>query len=92
MTFEEYWYRCCDFHQCDECDVTVDCAVDKAIAQSAWEASEKMKTEDAIKDKVVDDSYVRDWYISSVSKDDSPVWTDEHVDELCNDFWLIPKS
>ena len=40
MTFEEYWYSCCDFHQCDECDVTVDCAVDKAIAQSAWEAAQ----------------------------------------------------
>ena len=40
MTFDEYWYSCCDFHQCDECDVTVDCAVDKAIAQSAWEAAQ----------------------------------------------------
>ena len=40
MTFEDYWYSCCDFHHCDDCDITVDCAVDKAIAQSAWEASQ----------------------------------------------------
>src|SRR5574344_1849448 len=40
MTFEEWWYSCCDFHHCDDCDITVDCAVDKAIAQSAWEAAQ----------------------------------------------------
>ena len=40
MTFEDYWYSCCDFHHCDDCDITVDCAVDKAIAQSAWEAAQ----------------------------------------------------
>ena len=55
MTFDEYWYSCCDFHQCDECDVTVDCAVDKAIAQSAWKAAQPKWTlcKDAMPDKTV---------------------------------------
>ena len=40
MTFEEYWYSCCDFHKCDECDIKLSCSLDKVIAQSAWEASQ----------------------------------------------------
>ena len=40
----------------------------------------------------VDEGYLTDWYISSVSADDSPVWTDEHISELVNDFYIIPKS
>ena len=31
-----------------------------------------------------------DWYISSVSEDDTPVWTREHIDELMRDFLVIP--
>ena len=33
-----------------------------------------------------------DWYISSVSAEDYPVWTEEHIDELLNDFYVIPKT
>lgn len=33
-----------------------------------------------------------DWYINSVSSDDTPVWTEEHIEELLNDFYVIPKS
>ena len=32
-----------------------------------------------------------DWYISSVG-DEEPVWTEEHLDELFNDFYLIPRE
>ena len=32
-----------------------------------------------------------DWYIYSVSNK-QPVWTEEHLDELFNDFYLIPKE
>lgn len=32
-----------------------------------------------------------DWYISSVD-DNPPVWTDEHIEELLNDFLVIPKD
>lgn len=37
-------------------------------------------------------SDLSDWYISSVNQDDSPVWTEEHIEELFNDFYLIPKE
>lgn len=33
-----------------------------------------------------------DWYIHSVSPMDKPQWTDEHIEELCNDFYVIPKE
>ena len=31
-----------------------------------------------------------DWYISSVG-DEPPVWTEQHIEELLNDFYVIPK-
>ena len=37
-------------------------------------------------------SELMDWYINSVSPDDKPVWTEEHIDELLNDFYVIPKD
>lgn len=43
------------------------------------------------KDDAVGAGYLSDWYISSVG-DESPVWTDEHIDELLNDFLVIPKE
>ena len=41
-------------------------------------------------DNVVDKELLEDWYINSVS-DDEPVWTEAHIEELYNDFFLIPK-
>lgn len=35
--------------------------------------------------------YLANWYISSVSDEDKPVWTDEHIEELLGDFVLIPR-
>ena len=32
-----------------------------------------------------------DWYISSVGNE-PPVWTKEHLEELLNDFYVIPKD
>lgn len=40
----------------------------------------------------VDEGFLSDWYQASVSSDDEPVWTDEHIHEVCNDFYLIPKE
>lgn len=40
----------------------------------------------------VDESYLLDWYISSVSEEDEPVWTEEHIKELHNDFIVIPRK
>ena len=41
---------------------------------------------------IMSEGTLTDWYISSVSDDDTPVWTDEHIEELCNDFYVIPKD
>ena len=40
----------------------------------------------------VDRAYLEDWYIHSVDETKEPVWTTEHLDELFNDFILIPKE
>ena len=43
------------------------------------------------KQAAVDAGYLSDWYISSVG-DEPPAWTDAHIDELLNDFIVIPKG
>lgn len=43
-------------------------------------------------DKAVDIGYLGDWYQSSIDTTVPPVWTDEHLEELCNDFIIIPKD
>lgn len=40
----------------------------------------------------VDLSYLEDWYINSIDETKEPVWTIEHLEELLNDFILIPKK
>ena len=39
----------------------------------------------------MDKGTLLDWYISSVSEDDLPVWTEAHIDELLKDFHVIPR-
>lgn len=39
----------------------------------------------------VDTGYLEDWYINSVG-DEEPVWTEQHIEEFCNDFIVIPKE
>lgn len=43
-------------------------------------------------DNAMDIATLYDWYISSVSQDDEPVWTEKHIDELFRDFYVIPKE
>lgn len=43
------------------------------------------------REAAVDAGYLSDWYISSVG-DEPPVWTDEHINELLNDFLVVPKD
>ena len=43
-------------------------------------------------EKAMDKSTLCDWYITSVSPEDEPVWTDGHIEELLNDFYVIPKE
>lgn len=42
-------------------------------------------------DAAYDSDTLTDWYISSVGSE-PPVWTDEHIEELLNDFYVIPKD
>ena len=44
------------------------------------------------KNEAVGEGYLADWYISSVSEDDEPVWTEAHIEELAKDFIVIPKD
>lgn len=43
------------------------------------------------REDAVSEGYLSDWYISSVGSE-SPVWTDEHISELLNDFIVLPKD
>lgn len=40
-------------------------------------------------ESAMDGATLFDWYISSVV-DGTPVWTEEHIDELLGDFLVIP--
>lgn len=51
------------------------------------ESDESIFTENA-----VDISYLSDWYRNSVNPNDEPIWTDAHLEELLNDFYVIPKQ
>ena len=43
-------------------------------------------------EKAMDESTLYDWYVTSVTQKDTPVWTGEHIEELLNDFYVIPKE
>ena len=43
-------------------------------------------------EKAMDESTLYDWYVTSVKQTDTPVWTGEHIEELLNDFYVIPKE
>ena len=39
----------------------------------------------------ISEGLLYDWYISSIDSNDDPKWTLDHLGELQNDFYLIPK-
>ena len=43
-------------------------------------------------DKAVGMDYLSDWYQNSIDDTKPPVWTDEHIYELVNDFLIIPND
>ena len=45
-----------------------------------------------IEENSVGEGFLSDWYQASVLDTDPPVWTDEHISEVCGDFYLIPKE
>lgn len=42
-------------------------------------------------DNAYDNATLSDWLINSVGQE-PPVWTQDHIEELLEDFWVIPKS
>nr|DAF04298.1 MAG TPA: TFIIB zinc-binding [Caudoviricetes sp.] len=44
------------------------------------------------KSEAVGEGYLQDWYINSIVGDVEPVWTEDHIEELANDFIVIPKD
>ena len=49
-----------------------------------------MDAVEVVRKEAVDFGYLVDWYIRSTTND-PPVWTEEHIEELFNDFYLVPK-
>lgn len=43
-------------------------------------------------EEAMDESTLYDWYVTSVKQTDTPVWTGKHIEELLNDFYVIPKE
>lgn len=43
-------------------------------------------------DEAVSAGYLENWYIDSVASDRDPVWTEKHIEELTEDFIVIPKE
>ena len=62
------------------------------LCKEARNEDENRRAFDCIKDYAVSARYVHDWYILCASENCNLVWTDEHIKELCRDFYLIPKE
>ena len=39
-------------------------------------------------DKAYSESTLIDWFISSIDETVPPIWTEEHITELCKDFYV----
>lgn len=62
---------------------------------SADELASKLEKDmpEILKELSVSAGYLCDWYQKSlVDETAPPVWTDEHIEEVSNDFYLIPKQ
>ena len=68
--------------------------IDSEIKQETAENTESVPPAALkyIKDNAVDYGTLQNWYIDSVSDEGTPVWTEEHIEELTRDFYLIFKD
>lgn len=65
---------------------------DSALQMAEWKDKQFSTEKQAIiEERAIDIGYLQDWYQSSIDETIPPVWTDEHIDELFKDFYLIPK-
>lgn len=39
-----------------------------------------------------DMNILQDWYQNSIDSSEPPIWTDEHLEELIQDFYLLPTD
>lgn len=62
-----------------------------AVLEQLIDIAPAVDAVEVVQNEAVDYGYLADWYIRSVTND-PPVWTEEHIDELFNDFYLIPKG
>lgn len=66
--------------------------IDKNVARAIIEELPSAQPDgEYISRQAVTESDLIDWYINSVDESE-PVWTEEHIHELFNDFYLIPKE
>lgn len=87
-TYAEYYGVCCKDEGHSECFCDGNSA--KCDAGIKIRKHRKKKSESCV--NPVGRGYLSDWYINSVNETDTPIWTEEHLDELFNDFYLIPKE
>ena len=83
----KYGY-CTGTKELDECSCGGDCTRCDFYSEVREKAIKEQKTVSGIP---VSRGVLSDWYIYSVSNK-QPVWTEEHLDELFNDFYLIPNE
>lgn len=55
------------------------------IKGAQWQKEQLMKSAVSI-------GYLQDWYQNSIDGEVPPIWTDEHLNELTKDFYIIPKQ
>ena len=58
----------------------------EAVHKNFWNLVDTKESE------CVSRGYLTDWYQQSIDETEPPIWTDKHLDELYNDFYLIPKN
>lgn len=51
-----------------------------------------LETKEVDLEEAVEMSYLQNWYQDSIDETKEPIWTDKHLEELYEDFYLIPKA
>ena len=85
MTGEEYINRK-DLHPFWDCSRDPN----KEDVLDAFEQGKTEGNKELLK-KAWNETDLAQWYIVNVDWHE-PIWTDKHIKELCEDFYLIPKA
>ena len=87
MDMPKSCYECPMLDGSDEC-----CLLDDDINFEYNDADIKTSTNLCPLIEPMDNGTLTDWYINSIDNTVEPIWTDEHIEELLNDFYVIPKE